>query len=73
VRGGVHVTRDRRTTAAGSIVEEGEVDSNGEGGLCCDAGCDEIRAEGECALSVRKNRAFSAAVQWPIGRWKDRA
>jgi hypothetical protein len=63
MRGGVQVARDRRAAAAGSIAEEGEVDSGVEGGLCCDAGCDEIRAEvGVCAQRA-KEQGLSAAVQ----------
>ena len=47
----MQVTRDRRRVAAAvSVAEEGEVDGDVGGGLCCDAGGDEVRAEaGVCA------------------------
>jgi len=63
MRGGVQVARDRRAAAAGSIAEEGEVDSDVEGGLCCDAGCDEIRAEAGVCAQRAKEQVLSAAVQ----------
>ena len=67
MRGGVQVARDRRAAAAGSITEEGEVDIDVEGGLCCDAGCDEIRAEtGVCAQRAEEQGLFGGG---PVARW----
>ena len=59
-------------TDAGSIVEEGEVDSNIEGRLCCNAGCNEIQAEaGVCTQHVEKQGLFGGglvACQWVEGQ-----
>jgi hypothetical protein len=74
VRGGVQVARDRRAAAAGSIAGEGDVDIDVEGELCCDAGCDEIRAETGVVRSARgrtgpfRRRSSSPLVGGRTGR-----
>jgi len=67
VRGWVQVALDRCAAAAGSIVDEGGVDSDIEGGLCCDAGCDEIWTEaGVCAQRAEEQGLFGSS---PVAHW----
>jgi hypothetical protein len=65
VRGRVQVARDHHAAATGSIVEEGEVDSNVEVDFVAMLAAMRSGRRRECALSARKNRA--------IGGWKDGA
>jgi hypothetical protein len=59
VRGWVQVARDRRRAAAAvSVAEEGEVDGEVGGGLCCDAGGDEVRAEAEVCAQRAEEEGF---------------
>jgi len=54
---------DPRAPAVGSIAEEGEVDSDVKGGLCCNAGCDEIRVEAGVCAQHAEEQGLSAVVQ----------
>jgi hypothetical protein len=62
-------SRDRRRAAAAvSVAEEGEVDGDIGGGLCCDAGGDEVRAEaGVCAQRAEEEGIFGGG---PVARWR---
>jgi hypothetical protein len=63
VRGGLLAARDHSAAAAGPIAEEGEVDGDVGGGLCCDAGCDEVRAEARVCAQRAEGEGILAAVQ----------
>ena len=65
--------RDRHAAAACAGAEEGEVDGDVGSGLCCDAGCVEVWMEAGVCAQRAEEEGLSAAVQYPVGGWKDGA
>ena len=63
----MQVMRDHHAAAACAGAEEGEVDCNVGGGLCCDASCDEVWVEaGVCAQHVEEEDLFGGG---PVPCW----
>jgi hypothetical protein len=68
VRGGVQITRDGAGVGAGgAVAQEGEVHRDVEGGLCRDAGCDEVRAESGVHAQRAEEEGFFGGG--PVARW----
>jgi hypothetical protein len=58
---------------APSRTEEGKVEGDVGGRLCCDAGGDAVWTEAGVCAHRAEDEGFSAAVQYPVGGWKDGA
>jgi hypothetical protein len=58
---------------AQSRAEEEEVEGDVGGGLCCDAGGDAVWTEARVCAHRAEEECCPAAVQYPVGGWKDGA